>query len=985
MLSFIVIQIYGGYMTSNIIITDVGSTTTKAILLQKSNDNSFDIVDIVKYPTTVEKPEEDVNIAINKAFKALQKNINTPLFSDNMEPNNNVQFFSTSSAGGGLQIIVIGLTMFDSASSGKRTAFGAGGVILDTFAIDDKRNALQQMQTMHILHPDIILMAGGVDKGNVNSLIRLAEILQLAKPTPKFGKKNKIPLVFAGNKSAQSYIKWILKDNFQIEVVSNIRPTLKEENPEPARKKIHQLFMDNVMEQAPGYGKLKQKTNSDIIPTPLGVIKSLKIVSEKLDKNLLAVDIGGATTDIFSNILGEYFRTVSANYGMSYSISNVAKDIGFEKLIKLLPSLFSEDYIRNYISNKMLYPTYIPTNNFQLSIEHAIAKLAIQLSKKQHFDMNFNTEKIGFLDDLKRSILSEKITETFYYQDALNKRKFHMKDIDILIACGGVISSANYKQLLYIMNLGFNPEGITEVWKDKHFLTPHMGVLSNTEKELASKILIEECIVKIGLVIRPFGKQWKSDKKVITIKIDSEQEKTLLTGDLKYFDNPDKRERSIKINLHNGFEVGDDVSKTEFNSKLPILIDCRPKDTYTNEAESYEFKQELESIEKSFNEFIPDKTIVSGVIKKNINLPYPGEILVKKGDKIEPGDLIGKNVYDPPKVYILTLFDKNQLQINKENIKESLIIKEGDEVKLGQKIAEVKGRKLLDSMSSKRFTYSSPVRGRVEKINHEVGTIILREIQDYSDKPVKVKIAKRLDIKPKKMKKYLKKNVGNFVYSGDLLASKVVDVMSKSDASAHMDKYELSIQAPSTGTITNIDFDKGTLTIKYEKEPFKKFSDIYGIVENVEPEISAELKFNGYKLLGIIGFGNENSGKLHYISELDDIITCNKGEIAAYRGKIDQNFLKKAEELELNGVISASIDNKDLINFIGEEIGVALTGNEKIPFPYILTEGFGDFEMCADYKEFLKEHNNEWCHINGHTQIRAGVTRPKIIINKKKE
>ena len=142
-----------------IVITDVGSTTTKALLLKKVNSD-FKITAIADTPTTVEKPFENVNIGVFNSLEKLQKETNCKLLKPNSDNNNldfcdDIFYLTTSSAGGGLQILVIGLTMFDSASSGKRTAYGAGGVILDTFAIDDKRSSLEQMTTMKILHPEL--------------------------------------------------------------------------------------------------------------------------------------------------------------------------------------------------------------------------------------------------------------------------------------------------------------------------------------------------------------------------------------------------------------------------------------------------------------------------------------------------------------------------------------------------------------------------------------------------------------------------------------------------------------------------------------------------------------------------------------------------------------------------------------------------------------------------------------------------------------
>jgi len=113
---------------------------------------------------------------------------------------------------------------------------------------------------------------------------------------------------------------------------------------------------------------------------------------------------------------------------------------------------------------------------------------------------------------------------------------------------------------------------------------------------------------------------------------------------------------------------------------------------------------------------------------------------------------------------------------------------------------------------------------------------------------------------------------------------------------------------------------------------------------------------------------------------MEEITYCSEAQIIVIPIKINLEFLRKAELQKVKGVVAASINNEDLVEFIGEEIGVALTGNESIPFPIIITEGFGEFAMFADYAEFFHKQSGKFIYMNGHTQIRAGVTRPKIIV-----
>ncbi len=960
-----------------LIITDVGSTTTKAVLLKKE-DSGFRIIEIYNSPTTVEKPLENVNVGVFNAIKKLEEKSGQKILSDNKGESGfafeeNVLYLTTSSAGGGLQILVIGLTLFDSASSGERTAYGAGGVILETFAIDDKRTSLEQMQAMNILHPDIILMCGGIDGGAIASLMRLGEILQLAEPSPKFGEKNKIPLVFAGNVDAQPFISGLFKDKFELFLTPNLRPTMKTENLVPAREKIHKLFMNNVMEQAPGYSDLKKKVSDNIIPTPLGVIRSLQLISQNLDENVMSVDIGGATTDVFSNIQGEYFRTVSANYGLSYSISNVMKDAGFKNIRKWLPENTDENYIRNYISNKMLYPTFNPTADFQIAVEQAIAREAISMSKKQHLEMNFNTANIGFLEKVKYRDL-EKITEMFYFEKEKEKHSFHIFDINILIGAGGVIShTQNKNQAFAVIINGFQPQGITEIWRDKDFITPHLGKLSEVNEKLASELLEKNCFEKLGIYIKVMGKKFKKGHPAMEISCKNETH-IIKVNELLFWESD--AEETLEIRMEKGFYLNGVDEHFTLKPGLPILIDTyenTDSERMNQTLKLFNFGNEPQEIESSFQNFMGEKKIEQGEFIHKVELPYAGNILVEEGQEVNPETVIGENLFDPPKIYVISLFDKTYLHLNRDNIKKSLLIKEGEEIKVGKRIAEIGDRSLLDELTFQHYYFESPIRGKVEKINYDSGTIVLREIQDYSTKPKIVNIAKKLNIPPKLTKRYMKKELNDFVYAGDLLASKIIDATGLS--------YPLIASTPTTGTIKKIDTITGKVTIQYEKEPYRKQAGISGKVSTLEAGRSASISYRGFKLKGIIGFGAEAYGKVRFINTKDQISNCEFGEIVVIPHKVDIEFLKKAAHLKLKGVIAPSIDNSDLVDFIGEEIGVALTGNENVPFPLILTEGFGDFAMEDAYWEFFKQNNGKSVCINGHTQIRAGVTRPEIIVN----
>jgi uncharacterized protein (TIGR01319 family) len=558
---------------SKYIITDVGSTTTKAIMLE-TKEGKLHVAGVANSKTTVESPWEDVNIGIYNSIKQLEEETGKKILKDT-STNNSISFtdefeyLTTSSAGGGLQILVIGLTLFDSAKSAERAAYGAGGVILDTLAINDKRSTYEQLQVINRSHPDIILFSGGTDGGAFSGVVRLAEILSLGKPSPKFIHDSKIPLIYAGNKDAQEFVKTLFNKNFDAHILPNIRPSMDEEKLDEVTEVIHELFLSSVMEQAPGYSKVKQIVSSDIIPTPVAVLHSLNIIKEKLNTMVMKVDIGGATTDIFSVINGKTNRTVSANYGMSYSISNILLNAGWDSLKALLPEGFNEREVRNYIGSKMLNPIYTPSNDTEICIEQAIAILGLRLSMEQHLDMHYNTLKVGFLERVK-SYLRDPFYDQMYQSKVEEKSKFHQSDINIVIGAGGVISHApTKKQALYIISEGFKVQGITQVWRDFDFISPHIGKLSEIDKDVAHHLLETECYENLGTVITPYVDARKDNELVLTVKVGNEAT-NFHRNQLKYINI--EKEVNVEIKLEGYTKIRGVEKKHTFTTDKPILI-----------------------------------------------------------------------------------------------------------------------------------------------------------------------------------------------------------------------------------------------------------------------------------------------------------------------------------------------------------------------------------------------------------------------------
>ncbi|MCP4704173.1 MAG: methylaspartate mutase, partial [candidate division Zixibacteria bacterium] len=245
-----------------ILATDCGSTTTKAILIEKK-DGEYRLMVRGEAPTTVEAPFEDVTKGVLNAVGEVEELCGRKLIDEEgriISPaNGNVGtdiYISTSSAGGGLQMMVAGVVRSMTAESAERAALGAGSIVMDVIASNDKRLPHEQIERIRRLRPDMILLSGGIDHGTTTHVVEIAELVSAADPKPRLGSGYKLPIIYAGNIDAADMVKDTLADKVDLKIVPNLRPVLERENLAPAREEIHNLFMEHVMAQAPGYRKL---------------------------------------------------------------------------------------------------------------------------------------------------------------------------------------------------------------------------------------------------------------------------------------------------------------------------------------------------------------------------------------------------------------------------------------------------------------------------------------------------------------------------------------------------------------------------------------------------------------------------------------------------------------------------------------------------------------------------------------------------------
>jgi uncharacterized protein (TIGR01319 family) len=484
-----------------ILATDCGSTTTKAILIERV-DGEFRLRVRGEAPTTVEAPIEDVTRGVLNAIAEVEELSGRRIMDGEAiirpaQGNTGVDVYvSTSSAGGGLQVTVVGLVRRMTAESAERAALGAGAIVTDTLALDDGRLPHERIARLRELRPDMILVSGGVDGGEVRKVVEMAELVAAANPRARLGARYQLPVIYAGNTGAREAIETELGPYSALTITDNLRPTMDAENLQPARAKIQDLFLEHVMAQAPGYDKLMTWTDADIMPTPAAVGSLIETVAAQRGINVLGVDIGGATTDVFSVFGGIFNRTVSANLGMSYSVSNVLAEAGIGNVLRWVSVQYDPDYLGLQIRNKMIRPTTIPQQLSGLRAEQAIAREALRLALEQHKLLATGLKGIQQQRDIADAFATGQTGETLV----------DMMALDLIIGSGGVLSHAPRRQQSAMMMIdAFAPEGVTQLAVDSIFMMPQLGVLAGVHPQAADQVFDRDCLIPLGTCVAPVG------------------------------------------------------------------------------------------------------------------------------------------------------------------------------------------------------------------------------------------------------------------------------------------------------------------------------------------------------------------------------------------------------------------------------------------------------------------------------------------------
>lgn len=359
------------------LLMDFGSTYTKMTAVDLDGPG---VLGTSRALTTV---QDGLTVGYEKALHQLQLKIGKRGF---------VKKLACSSAAGGLKLAAIGLVPELTVTAAKQAALGAGARVVKTYGFQLTPDEVRELEG---LKPDLILMAGGTDGGNRETLLHNARMLSQSNLS--------IPMIIAGNKAAAAEAEKILASGGKIcRRVANVLPGLDVLNIEPAQRAIRELFLERII-HAKGLDQVEKMIDGIMMPTPAAALAAARLLADGAGPDnpglgeLLVVDVGGATTDIHSVAKGDpsnpqvclrglpepvVKRTVEGDLGMRYSAPALL-EVYTPAVVARLADLTESEVVAR-VEQRVRQIDYQPLDEKDWCLEKTIAFLAVQGATERH-------------------------------------------------------------------------------------------------------------------------------------------------------------------------------------------------------------------------------------------------------------------------------------------------------------------------------------------------------------------------------------------------------------------------------------------------------------------------------------------------------------------------------------------------------------------------------------------------------------------------
>lgn len=471
--------------TESLLAVDVGSVNTRAFLFDVT-EGAYRFLAVGVAPTTTAEQLNDVGEGVRMALERLQVisgrtiigNDGQLIIPSQANGSGVDQMSATVSVGPAIQTVLVGLLPDVSLDSAQHLVSTVYSRIAESIGLNDHRRTEVQIDAILHAQPDLVVMAGGTEKGASRSLGKMLDLVGLACHLMPAERRPQV--IYAGNQSEAQRVKSRLESLATVHLAANIRPMISLEDLSPAGEVLNQAVCQILTDKLPGLQELGGIVAGRMMLTSHAFGRMIRFLSQVYSpgKGVLGVDIGSRNTTVAVGVAGKLALNVTPYFGSADGVVNAWQNISVKEVISWLPVNTTEDYVADYLANKPLYPGSIPATLEDLSIEQALARIALRQALR-HTALRYPS--FGY---------NSGIGLTTQYEPVL--------------AGGAILTQApTYGQVMLMLLDALQPTGITTLVLDQNNLLPALGAAATVNTILPVQVLESGAFLNLGTVISP--------------------------------------------------------------------------------------------------------------------------------------------------------------------------------------------------------------------------------------------------------------------------------------------------------------------------------------------------------------------------------------------------------------------------------------------------------------------------------------------------
>ena len=348
-------------------------------------------------------------------------------------------------------------------------------------SLNDRRGTVARLDTILQMHPDLIIVAGGIEGGANKSVIDLLEAVGLA--CYLMPKEQRPEVLYAGNSALTKEVQESIGTLVNLHIAPNVRQSYESEQLTPSQPSLAQIFRLVRSRQIRGIEEVDLWTGNHLMPTATAFGRTIRYISKeyaKTHKGVLGIDVGASATTVASAFSGDLRLSIYPGLGLGENLPEILNLCPLDEIIRWIADDVSDKYVRDYIHNKALYPTSLPITPEELATEQALACQAMLLAVRQA-SKSYPANIPGSMPGL-------------------------LPWFEPIIASGSVLTKAPARSqaLMTVLN-GLQPTGVTTIALDRNNLAPSLGATASVTPLLTIQSLDATNFVNLCTIISPVG------------------------------------------------------------------------------------------------------------------------------------------------------------------------------------------------------------------------------------------------------------------------------------------------------------------------------------------------------------------------------------------------------------------------------------------------------------------------------------------------